>query len=314
MATGARPLLLVAAGDASARWRAAFAAALPEVEVLGPELPADPAAVEYVAAWRPPDGLFARLPRLRAVFALGAGVDGLLARSDLLPSVALLKLADAGMAAQMLEYALIGVLAWQRRLGEYALLQQRRQWQPLPPRQRHEVRVSVLGLGRIGSEVASGLARLGYGTSGWSRSVHAIEGVHCCSGDAALADLLPRTDVLVNMLPSTAQTRGLLGRRQLALLPRGANVVHASRGDQLDAAALLELLDSGHLGAAWLDVFATEPLPPDSPLWTHPRVHITPHVAAVTLVEPAVAQVADNLRRLLRGQSPANQVDRARGY
>lgn len=307
-------MLLVAAGDAGERWRIALAAALPEVAVVGPALPEDPSTVAFVAAWRPPEGLFARLPNLRAVFALGAGIDAFLQRNDLAADVPLLKLADAGMADQMLEYALLGVLAWQRRTVEYAALQSQSTWRPLPPRQRNEVRVLVLGLGRIGGEVAAALARMGYRVSGWSRTQKAIEDVHTASGRDALAGLLAASDVLVNLLPSTPDTRGLLDREQLASLPRGAHVVHASRGDQLDADALLHLLDTGHLGAAWLDVFATEPLPPTSPLWHHPRAHITPHVAAVTLVDPAVEQIANNLRRILTNHPPLNPVDRTRGY
>lgn len=313
MTTG-RPMLLVTAGEATPRWLPAFAQALPELHVVGPELPADPAGVAFVAAWRPPPGLFARLPGLRAVFALGAGVDAFLARDDLPPEVPLCKLADAGMAEQMLEFVLPGVLAWQRRTLEYAELQRRCEWRALPARSRGEVRVGVLGLGRIGARVAAELARMGYRVSGWSRGAREVPGVDVRSGADALPALLACSDVLVNLLPSTPETRGLLDGGRLRLLPRGAHLVQASRGDQLDSGALLALLDSGQVGGAWLDVFATEPLPADSPLWSHPRVVVTPHVAAITLVAPAVEQVARNIRALLRGGEPEHTVGRARGY
>lgn len=308
------PTLLVTAGEATSRWLPAFTQALPELRVVGPELPADPAEVAFVAAWRPPPGLFAQLPGLRAVFALGAGVDAFLARDDLPPHVPLCKLADAGMAEQMQEFVLPGVLAWQRRTREYAELQRRREWRALPARSRGEVRVTVLGLGRIGGAVAGELARMGYRVSGWSRSERAVQGVQVHSGAQALPGLLAGSDVLVNLLPSTAETRGLLDGTRLALLPHGAHLVQASRGDQLDSDALLALLDSGHIGGAWLDVFATEPLPADSPLWSHSRVVVTPHVAAVTLVAPAVEQVAANIRALLRREAPRHAVARQLGY
>src|SRR5690606_1865354 len=164
--------------------------ALPEIEVAGPSHHEQPERVAFVAAWNPPAQYFCALPRLRAVFALGAGIDAFLRRPDLPTGVPLLKLGDAGMAAQMLEYALLGVLDWQRRTTEYAQLQRRGEWRVLPARQRSEVRVGVLGLGRIGAQVASGLAAMGYAVRGWSRTARSIEGVECSSGDDALAALL----------------------------------------------------------------------------------------------------------------------------
>ena len=310
-------VLLVAAGAATGRWRAALAGVLPDLRITGTDLPdwqQHAPRIAWVVAWRPAAGLFAQLPALRVVFALGAGIDALVGRDDLAGDVALVKLADAGMAAQMTEYALLGVLDWQRRLTDYALLQARSEWRPLPPRQRHETRVTVLGLGAIGSRVAAELAGLGYDVHGWSRSTHAIDGVCCSHGESALAALLARSDVLVNLLPSTAATRGLLDRARLSLLPAGACVVAASRGDQLDAQALREALDAGRLSSAWLDVFAEEPLPPTDPLWRHPRVHVTPHVAAITLEQPALDQIVANLARLARGEPLQHEVERARGY
>jgi glyoxylate/hydroxypyruvate reductase len=306
----AGPVLLVLADE---RWQAAFAAALPELEVVG-QSPSDPSRVGFVAGWNPPPGRLRALPGLRAVFALGAGVDGFLARDDLPRSVPLVKLDDAGMAEQMTDYVLAGVLDWQRRLTAYALQQQRGHWRPLPGRARAEVRIGVLGLGHIGGRVAAALAACGYPVRGFSRTSRMIAGVSCESGEAALAGLLGGSDVLVNLLPSTPHTRGLLDRDRLSCLPRGALVINAARGDQLDSGALVSLLDDGWLEAAWLDVFASEPLPADSPLWRHPRVRITPHVAALTPIAPAVEQIAANLRRLLAGEPMRCMVDRVRGY
>lgn len=307
-------VLYVDAGDDSAAYRELFARELPELRCVAFPDVAPAGEITFVACWNPPAGFFAPLGSLRAVFALGAGVDRLLARDDLPAGVPIVRLLDAGMAEQMAEYALLGVLMRQRHLVDYRLQQQRAAWRRHPPLARSDVRVGLLGLGEMGGAVARTLAGLGYAVAGWSRTPKAIDGVPAHHGDAGLDALLARSDVLVNTLPSTAGTRGLLDRARLSRLPRGALVVNASRGDQLDAAALRDLLDAGHLSGALLDVFTIEPLPADDPLWHHPRITITPHAAATTLPEPSVRQVAHNIRRLLRGEAVQGAVDRTRGY
>jgi glyoxylate/hydroxypyruvate reductase A len=306
--------LYLHAGREGPAWQALFARAAPEWQVHAWPAEVDRAQVDFIACWRPPTDFFLGFDALRAVFAFGAGINHLLARPDLPPAVPLVRLTDAGMAAQLAEYALYGVLHWQRDMGVYAAQQVRAEWRPRPPRLRAAVRVGVLGLGAIGAVVASTLASLGYATSGWSRSPRALPGVRCVHGAAALEPLLAQTDVLVNLLPSTAETRLLLDLARLSRLPAGAFVVSAARGDQLDAGALLQLLDRGHLAGALLDVFETEPLPGDSPLWLHPAVRITPHVAAITLPEVSVAQIVAKARALLAGQTVEGVVDRARAY
>lgn len=307
-------LLYVHAGDEGAHYRDLFARELPAVRCIAFPEPVPVGDVTFVACWNPPPGFFAPLAALRAVFALGAGVDRLLARDDLPAGVPIMRLLDAGMADQMVEYALLGVLTRQRHLVDYRLQQQRAEWRRHPPLARADVRVGVLGLGEMGGAVARALAGLGYAVAGWSRTPKAIDGVAAHHGDAGIDALLARSDVLFNTLPSTPGTRGLLDRARLARLPRGALLVNASRGDQLDAAALRDLLDDGHLSGALLDVFTVEPLPADDPLWRHPRITITPHAAATTLPQPSVRQVAANIRRLLRGELMQGVVDRARGY
>ncbi|MDX2218085.1 MAG: glyoxylate/hydroxypyruvate reductase A [Burkholderiales bacterium] len=308
------PALAVWAGPKTTEYRSLFRAAAPDIAVAAADDIADTSSVEWLAGWRLPPGYFARFPRLKVFFGLGAGVDAVLTRDDLAPHVQVVKLADAGMAPQMAEFALMGVLHWQRRMGEYSQQQAACEWKPLPPRLRANVRVTVLGLGAIGGEVARTLADFGYRVSGWSRSQKSIAGVRCLHGRDALQALLADTDVLVNMLPSTRETRGLINHAVLSALPAGAYVVNGSRGDQLDADALLQLLESDHLSGALLDVFATEPLPADSPLWHHANIRITPHVAAVTLPGEAVEQIVANIRRLQRHEPMTGLVERGRGY
>lgn len=306
--------LVVHAGDRTAEWSALFRAETKALQVFAWDDPFDAARIDYAVGSRPPDGFFAPLTQLKAVFATGAGIERLLARDDLPGSVAIVKLSDAGMAEQMSEYALYGVLRYQRRMDTFASQQAGREWRTHPPRVRAEVRVSVLGLGAIGSVVATSLAAFGYRVAGWSRSAKALAHVRCIAGADALDALLAQTDVLVNLLPSTPETRDLLNAERLVLLPRGAYVVNGSRGDQLDADALLALLNAGHLSGALLDVFAEEPLPVSHPLWAHPRVVITPHVAAITLPGPSVAQIVANIRKLEAGEAIDGVVARDRAY
>lgn len=307
-------VLLVYAGDEGERLRALLAAAAPGLEVVAWPTSVPAARVAMIACWQPPPGFFLQFTRLRVVFALGAGVDRLVARDDLPARIPIVRLLDAGMAEQMVEYALYGVLTWQRRMLDYRDRQSRRQWHRQPPIARAQTRVGVLGLGVMGGAVATALAEMSYPTFGWSRRARDLEGVHCVHGADALGPLLENTDVLINALPSTPDTRKLLDRARLARLPPGAFVVNASRGDQLDADALLALLDAGRLSGALLDVFDGEPLATDSPLWRHPRVIVTPHVAATTLAEPSVRQIVANLQRLAAGEPLSGVVDRGRGY
>jgi glyoxylate/hydroxypyruvate reductase A len=298
----------------SEQWLPMLQQALPELEVAAWPQPVDKEQVHYIAAWNAPEGFFAGFTQLKAVFSLGAGVDKLLRRGDLAEQVPIIRLTDAGMAQQMAEYVLYGVLHYQRQFDLYRQQQTQRLWQPLAPKLAQEVRVSVLGLGAIGAAVAKTLAGLGYMVSGWSRSPKEVPGVACSHGAAGLDALLANTDVLVSVLPSTPETRGLIDREFLMRLPRGAGLINVARGDQLDQDALLELLDAGQVRFAMLDVFASEPLAAENPLWARPDVIVTPHIAAITLIGPAVQQIADNLRALQGGRMPQGLVDRGRAY
>ncbi|GLR11349.1 glyoxylate/hydroxypyruvate reductase A [Chitinimonas prasina] len=312
--TAANPLFYLHTPNNGERWQALFAAELPDFDVVAAPAEVDPARVQYLATWRPPEGLFGRFANLRAVFALGAGIDRFLQRSDLAPGVALVRLTDAGMAQQMCEYVLAGVLRYQRDLDCYARQQADAQWQPLPGRAAADLRVTVLGLGEIGGAVARTLALLGYAVAGWSRSPRELAGVRCLHGWDTLPTLLAATDVLVNLLPNTPETHGLLNHERLAGLPKGAALINAGRGEQLEESALLALLDAGHLRGAQLDVLGQEPPGKEHPFWHHPAIVLTPHIAAATLPGPSARQVAGKLRALLRGETVPGLVDRERAY
>ena len=313
-------ILLQFPGRGAAAWREAVAAALPEATIdswpevhPGPAIPAV-ARPDYALVWKPPPELFTAAAPTRAVFNLGAGVDALVAVPTLPRDVPVIRLEDAGMAAQMAGYATLAVLAAHREMRAYAEAQREARWAPRPRRAPEDFGVGLLGLGVLGQAVAAALSPFAFPLHGWSRSPRTLPGVTCHAGEAELPAFLARSRVLVCLLPSTVETRGLLNRARLALLPVGAEVVNAGRGDLIVDADLLALLDDGRLGGATLDVFGDEPLPPTHPFWHHPRVTITPHVSAVTDVGASVAQVAAKIRRLERGEAVSGVVDVARGY
>lgn len=281
-------------------------------------------AADYAVGWKPPAELFASQPQLKAFFNLGAGVDALmaLARSQAGPighHTQLVRLEDAGMAEQMADYALHWVLHHYRRFDDYARAQAAGQWRPRAPRRKAAFAVGVLGVGRLGAHVGRALAANGFAVRGWANSpkpdvgfpvMTPAQAAAAAPTDAFLAGLA----VLINLLPLTPATTGLLNGSLFSRLPPGAVVINLARGGHLVEADLLAALDSGHLHAAVLDVTNTEPLPTDHPLWWHPKVRLTPHVSAITLRQESVAQVAGKIAALLRGETITGVVARDQGY
>lgn len=303
--------VLICTAKEQDEWRDALAACLPEARVhAGPDAP----ACDYAVVWKPPAALFAKQPRLKALFSLGAGVNGLLAMPSLPREVPLVRMEDVGMAAQMVEYALYVALRRFRRFAEYADAQAEGRWAPRSIRDRHDFPIGVLGLGVLGGAVARALADFGFAVSGWSRTAKAIDGVRCEHGSDGFDAVLGRSELLLVFLPLTGDTEGLLDQERLARLPEGAALANLSRGELVDDEALLEALDSGWISEAYLDVFSREPLPPGHRYWTHPRVRMTPHVAALTPCSVACEQVAGKIRQLEAGEPISGVVDRVRGY
>ena len=299
-------------------WLAGIKQRLPQAEVRewqrGDERPAD-----YALVWRPPHEMLANRRDLKAVFALGAGVDAILDQERKHPGtlpagVPLLRLEDTGMAQQMQEYALSYVLRYFRRFDEYQTLQQRQEWQPLDPHSLDDFTIGILGAGVLGQSVARKLTEFGFSVRCWSRSAKQIDGVQSFAGEAQRAAFLDGVKLVINLLPNTPETVGILNRELFAQLSSGAYLINIARGAHLVEADLLAALEQGQLAAATLDVFAREPLPQDHPFWRHPRVTITPHIAAITWPQQAMDQIAANIRALEAGHAPAGVVDRQRGY
>ena len=303
--------VLICTAKEQDQWRAAMSACLPEARVhAGLDAP----DCDYAVVWKPPAELFARQPKLKALFSLGAGVNGLLAMPSLPRDIPLVRMEDGGMSEQMIEYALHVALREFRRFPEYQRDQAQARWAPQPARARKDFSIGVLGLGVLGGAVARALADFGFSVCGWSRSAKAVASVRCEHGADGLSDVLARSQLLLLFLPLTSETENILDGVRLAQLPFGAAVVNLSRGELIDDEALLDALDSGHVASAYLDVFREEPLPTEHRFWRHSRVHMTPHVAALTDVMRACMQIAEKIRRLGAGEAISGVVDWSREY
>jgi glyoxylate/hydroxypyruvate reductase A len=294
-------------------WRAALHRHLPSLDFrVYPEI-GDADDVRYVLAWKPFPGFFEPFKNLSLVVNLGAGVDSLTGREDL-PEVPIARLADSGMVAMMKSYVLFAVIRYARNIPSFEQAKLRREWHYIHPRPLDEIKVGVLGLGALGSAAATALAALGFDVRGWDRAEKSIPGVRCDRDPADWNRFLSETEILVNMLPLTPGTRGMIDAKVFSALPAGASFVNAPRGEVVDESALIEALRSGHLGGATLDVFAVEPLPRNHPFWTMDNVLITPHLASITVPEKAACDVAESIRRVSAGKPPLHQVDPRQGY
>jgi glyoxylate/hydroxypyruvate reductase A len=309
-------VLLVKSGGLGAidEWKACFGALRPDLDVRWwDDASVDPAAVRYAFVWAPERGRLAAYPNLKLIVSLGAGVDHL-PEDDVLPDVPIVRMGAPEAVWRMREYVVLSVLHLHRLWHRFAANQRAQLWDELPNPEAPDRRVGIMGLGQLGAAAIEALRPFGFQLSGWSRAAKAIPGVRCFAGHRGLEPFLAQCDILVCLLPATPETNGILNAAAFKALRRGAGVVNAARGSLLVEADLLAALDSGHLEAAVLDVFETEPLPADSPLWTHPRVTITPHVASFP-GRPARARFACQVFAAFeRGEALPNLYDRTRGY
>lgn len=293
-------------------FREVFARELPDLEFFHCGEEVDPEKIRYLITWTVPDDI-ARYRNLEVLFSIGAGVDQF-DQYGVPNHVKLVRMVEDGIIRMMQEYVALGVLALHRDMPAYLEQQKKCFWQPIAARQVGERRVGFLGLGMLAQAAIARLTPFQFLLAGWSRSEKRIEGVTCFHGQDQLAGFLKQTDVLVCLLPLTERTRGILDAQLFDLLPTGARLLHVGRGPQLDQAALIEALDSGRLAAAMLDVTDPEPLPENHPLWSHPKVMITPHIASVTQPHTAAQSVVENIRRHRAGKELIGVVDRTLGY
>lgn len=297
-------------------WQACFAECAPGLDLRWWDDPGlDPAQVDYALVWDPEPGRLAGLPRLRAIFGSGAGVDAILADRHLPRGIPIVRCVPPEATQRMAEFVCWAVLSLNKGARRMAIAQARQEWDYFePPHAAADRTVGVMGLGAMGRRSAEVLRAVGIPVVGWSRSRKAIGGVECFAGDAELDAFLARAEVLVCLLPATPGTRGILAAPLFSRLPRGAGLVQVGRGAQQVLPDILAALDAGQLSGAVLDVFEPEPLPADSPAWTHPRVTVTPHVASLPSRRERARYVADCIARFERGEPLPNLYDPERGY
>ncbi len=307
-------LLFRSTVNSATRWYAQLTKLSQQLDIrVWPEI-GDPAEIDYALVWRPEPGFLASLPNLKLILSLGAGVDHLLGDPELPRHLPIVRLVDPHMTDAMSEYVVVQVLRLHRRDLDYRAQQEARVWRELDQKNAVERPVGILGFGELGQDAAKKLKALGFDVGGWSRSEKTVSGIKSYAGAAGLPPLLGRSEILVCLLPLTAETEGILNARTLALLPKGAALVNAARGAHLVEEDLLTALASGQISAAVLDVFHDEPLPAAHPFWHHPRIVVTPHVAAFTNPATAAPIILENIRRFEAGRPLLNQIDPARGY
>ena len=308
-------LLFISHEDSAKRWRKALSVALPELEFrFWPDEIGDPSEIDYILAWKPPKGEIKRYPNLKAILSIGAGIDHLAEDPELPSHIPVSRLVDRCLTQGMTEYILYWVIHHHRSFKEYKEFSANKEWRQIPQEDARKRRIGLLGLGELGSNAAEKLASLDYDVAGWSRSHKDIPNVQSFHGPENLKPFLNRTDILICLLPMTKETNGIINKKTLSQLPASAVVINCARGAHVVDDDLIESIDMGHISSAVLDVFHTEPLHPDHPFWSHPKITVTPHMASLTVAHSAADYVAENIRRVERGENPLNMVDFSKGY
>lgn len=308
-------ILLHRADGKTEPWIKDFGKFLPEAEIAIWHAGEKSPPCDYAVVWAPPETMLPELADVKAIFNTGAGVDALLKFGDALPRhVPIIRLGDAGMAAQMAEYVVHAVLRYFRRFDQYEAQARAGTWAPLPQHHREDFTVGVLGMGALGGQVLKALAPFGFPLRGWSRTEKSVAGVQCYHGPAGLDTFLRGTRVLVCMLPLTPDTSNIIDRSNMSKLPQGAYLINVARGAHLAEPDLLNLIKAGHIAGATLDVFRNEPLPAQHPFWQEPRITITPHISALTLRRESVQQITGKIRKIENGEMVDGIVDRNLGY
>jgi glyoxylate/hydroxypyruvate reductase A len=273
------------------------------------------ADIRLAVAWHPPDDAFTHYPNLQAVCSIGAGVDNIIACPSLRPDIDVVRVVDPAQAQMMSGFALWHVIWHQRRFAAYLDQQRDGIWRRLRQRAAQDVPVAILGYGEIGQRVAADLAGLGFPVMVWSRTAKptppSVGGFH---GGSGLAAMLGETEVLVNLLPLTHETRGILNSELFNKMRRGGYLVQVGRGEHLVDEDLLAALESGQLKGAALDVFAAEPLLQSHPFWRHPKIVVTPHDACEVRIEAVASTLIATADAIRTGQRPPHAIDRDRGY
>lgn len=295
-------------------WAKTLKAKLPHASIeVYPDVK-NPAAVDFVICWKPKKNVFQQFPNIKLIQSAGASIDHITNSQTIHENTRITRIVDKKLSHDMWEFVLAVVLARLKNTGTYQNQQSDNIWQQHPYKAMEETTVAILGLGKIGGYLAEKFAQLGFKVKGWSNSDKNISGAESFTGKDELSLCLKQADFLINLLPLTNKTKDLLNKTILQKLPHHAYLINVGRGEHLVDLDLVELLDASHLSGALLDVFRTEPLPPDHPFWHHPKIQLTPHIASLTNIESAVDQIAENYFRFTNNKELLNSVSLQKAY
>lgn len=294
-------------------WFDKLAELLPETKVeIYPEIE-NPNDVEFIVTWKPHVGYVNEFPNLKVVQSVGAGIDHLL-HTPIPSTINITRIVDPALKHDMFEHVLTCVLTSIKNILPYYKAQLEKNWRPTSYKTIAETTVTILGLGEIGNDVATKFVNLGFTVKGWSNSSKNIEGVESFSGLNELENAISQTDFIINILPLTAQTEGILNEQFFEFCSDNTVLINVGRGGHLVENDLLTAIKNNKIKEAYLDVFIEEPLPENHPFWTNSQVYVTPHIASMTNANTALEQVADNYKRMKNEETLLNQVSMERGY
>lgn len=309
-----RVAVYLPAEDKTQWWVDMLQGLLPGWDVVSFDDAGDPNTMDYAVVWRPRTGDLARFSNLRAIVSIGAGIDHVLADTKLPENIPIIRTVGADLTQRMREYVALHVLRHHRDMPRQLRAQSERNWHAIVVPVAPSRIVGVMGLGNLGAAAAQTLAALGFTTRGWARSAKTINGVECFAGADAFDAFLDGCQILVNLLPLTNETRGIMDAALFQRLPQGACVINCARGPHLVDDDLLAALDSGQIKQATLDVFHKEPLPLEHPFWGHPAITVTPHVASQIDAGTGGRIIAANLLAFAESGTCGDVADAARGY
>ncbi|WON92379.1 glyoxylate/hydroxypyruvate reductase A [Sphingobacterium sp. Lzh-3] len=294
-------------------WKAEIAKHLPEVKVeIYPEIE-NYEAIEFALCWKPDVNYYTHFPNLKVIQSGGAGIDHLFP-NKIPAQLHVCRIIDPMLKSDMFEHILTCLMYAMKNFSAYTAGKKQQHWQPLVYKSNGETSVTILGLGEIGAYVAERLVQLGFQVKGWSSSPKELSGVVSFTGQEGLGSAVENSDFVVNILPLTDITRGILDRNLFNLCTRGTILINVGRGEHLVENELLEAIDKGQIAEAYLDVFHQEPLPKEHPFWSCSSIFITPHIASRTNISSSVQQVVDNYKRMIQGQALLNEVSLKKGY
>lgn len=306
-------IAIIAPGRDLSKWLAAFSRSGPQLAVeVWPDIK-DNAGITCVVVWHHPPGCLQSFPNLKLICSMGAGADHILADPDLPAGVLVTRVIDQNLAFSMSNYVVAAVLYHHRMFQKFSSDKAEARWAPLLPSE-NPCAVGILGFGVLGQEAGRKLKAMGFEVFGFSNTRKEVEGFECFAGKAELDFFLRKINVLVCLLPATAETKGMLSKPLFDRMNHGTYLINAARGTHQVTGNIIDAIDRGQLSGAFLDVFETEPLPEDHPAWNHPKIMITPHIASITNPETVIPQMLANYKAAVEGQTLSGVVDRTKGY